>query len=44
MFSLCAAAFAARLRQGFTMKKQQPVRGFWDWVMGNGWGGAGAKG
>jgi len=26
------------------MKKQQPVRGFWDWVMGNGWGGAGGKG
>jgi hypothetical protein len=30
--------------QGALMKKQQPTRGFWDWVMGNGWGTGGTKG
>ena len=24
--------------------KPQSGRGFWDWVMGNGWGSTGAKG
>jgi hypothetical protein len=31
-------------KQGFDMNKRPQTKGFWSWLLGQGWGGAGSGG
>jgi len=34
----------APIKQGFDMTKRPNGKGFWSWLLGSGWGGAGGSG